>query len=149
VGLVRDRLGADEAGDALTVARGQGVADQHAEVVADDGEAIVAQRGHQGGHAVGEGGRVATGGGFVAGTHAAQVGGDDGEVLGEGGHDQPPAVPELGPAGQEQQRRPVAAADGVQGRSAGFDGVAGERVGEPAGQVRHVGDGEGHGRSSS
>jgi hypothetical protein len=88
------------------VARGQGVADQHAEVVADDGEAIVAQRGHQGGHAVGEGGSVVTGGGFVAGTHAAQVGGDDGEVLGEGGHDQPPAVPELGPAGQEQQGGP-------------------------------------------
>lgn len=126
------------------MAGGERVPDDHAEVVTGDGEALMAETGHQGGHVPGEGGHVVAGGGLVAGSDPAHVGRDDREVLGEGGHHQTPAVPELRPGGEQQQRRTVPAGHSVQGQPVHDDGAAGERVGEAVRQVRNVGHGERH-----
>ena len=81
--------------------------------------------------------------GLVGQPDTALVDRDDLEVPGERRHQQAPGVPGLGPAVDQQQRRAVAADDRVQAHLTGVDVPAGERVGEPGGQVRRAGDGAG------
>jgi hypothetical protein len=77
---------------------GQGVADQQAGVEADQGEALVAERVHQGDQVAGQGGGVVAVLGLVGQPDAALVDRHDLEVPGQRGHHEAPLVPGLGPA---------------------------------------------------
>jgi hypothetical protein len=79
-----------------------------AEGVADDGGPLHPQGHHEVPHAAGEGPErvVAPGLGRLA--VAEQVGGEDGEALGEGGHDLPPRGGASGEAVDEDEPRPLA-----------------------------------------
>jgi hypothetical protein len=68
---------------------------------------------------------------------------DDGEVAGQRRQKHAPRVPGLRPAVDQQQRRAVAADDGVQPQPTDVDEAAGEGVGEACGQVGRAGDGPG------
>jgi hypothetical protein len=87
-------------------------------------------------HVLGLGAGVVAAGGFVGQSDAALVDRDDLEVAGQGGHDEAPGVPGLGPAVDQQQWRPLAADDRVHAQAVGMDVAAFERLGEPGRQVR-------------
>ena len=133
--------------DPVAVIGGDRVADGEARVVPDEGEAVVAERVHHRDELAGERARVVAAGGPVGEPAAALVDGDDREVPRQRRHDEPPRVPGLGPAVDEQQRRTVAADDGVQAHVADLDVPALERVGEAGGEIRRAADGAGAFRS--
>jgi hypothetical protein len=110
-------------------------------VDAGHGELLVAERVHQADEVVREGARVVALLRLVGDPDAALVDGDDLEVPGQSRHDVAPVVPAARPAVDQEQRRAVAADDGVQAHVTGLDVPAGERVGEPAWEVRRPGDG--------
>jgi hypothetical protein len=85
---------------------------------------------HQPDEIVREGARVIALLRLVGEPNAALVDRDDLEVAGQRGHDEAPVVPRPGPAVDQQQRRAVAADDGVQAHVTGVDVSAGEEVGE-------------------
>ena len=87
---------------AARVVRGQGVADPHAGVVADHGEALVAKRIHQRDEVAGERARVVAVLGPIGQTDTTLVDRDHLEVPGQRRHDQAPGVPGLGPAVHQQ-----------------------------------------------
>jgi hypothetical protein len=118
----------------------QRVADGEAGVVADHGEPLVAERLHHRDQVVGQRAGVIAARGLVGQAHAALVDRDDREVPRQRRHHHPPGVPALGPAVDQQQRRPVASGDRVQAHVAGLDVPARERVGEAGGEVRRAGD---------
>jgi hypothetical protein len=132
-----------DAHDAVGVIRCQGVADQHARVDADHGEPLVAEHVHQLREVVRERAGVVGVLGLVGEPDAALVDGDDLEVAGQRRHDEAPVVPAARPAVNEQQRRAVAADDGVQPHVAGVDDPAAEGLGEPSREVRRGRDGAG------
>ena len=136
-------LGEGHAVDAVRVIRGQRVADREAGVVAGDGEPLVAERVHQRDQVGGERAGVVAVRGLVGQADTALVDRDDLEVPGQRRHHQAPGVPGLGPAVDQQERRTLAADDGVQPQVAGVDVAARERVGEPGREVRRAGDGSG------
>jgi hypothetical protein len=126
-----------QAGDGLGVVEGQTVADQRPVVMADDGEPVVAQRGHQlahvGGHdplGVALVARVA--GRLVTVAVAAQVGADHGEPLGQRWRNRVPGDMGLRVAVQQDHRRAVAGHGGLQHHLSRLDTPAGE-----PGQQRH------------
>jgi hypothetical protein len=131
------------------VVGGQGVADPHAGVVAGHGEVLVAERVHQRGQVAGQGAGVVAVLGFAGQPGAALVRRDHLEAAGQPGHHQPPGVPGLRPAVDEQQRRPVAAGDHVLAQVPGVDVPAGERAGESGRQVRRPGNRAGAFRGGS
>ena len=129
-------LGQRDAVDAVRVIGGQRVADREAGVVTDHGEPLVAERVHQRDQVVRERAGVVSGRGLVGQADAALVDGDDREVLRQRRHHVAPGVPGLGPAMDQQQRRSLAADDGVQADVAGVDEAALEGVGEAGREIR-------------
>ena len=121
----------------------QSVGDGHSDVGSPQGEPLVAKRVHQRDQIVREGAGVVPAHGLAGQPDPALVDRDDLEVPGQRGHQQAPGVPGLGPAVQQQQRRPVAADDRVLAPLTGVDIPAGEGVGEPCREVRRAGDGAG------
>jgi hypothetical protein len=136
-------LGDDQALQPVPVIGGQGVGDRHPDVSPVHREPLMAERRHEGGQVVGKGPGVVAVLGLVGEPDAALVDRDDLEVAGQGRHEQAPGVPGLGPAVDQQQRRPLAPDDGVQAQLTGIDEAAGEGVGESFRQVRRPGNGAG------
>ena len=142
-------LGVDQAGRAgdlcdghashpVSMIRGQGVGDDVAGVVSDQGEPLMAEFGHHCGEVVAEGGRVIAVRRSGGQPDAPLVDCDDGEILREGRHHESPRVPALGPAVHEQERRSVTADDHVLADSIGLDEPVLEDLGESGREIRGV-----------
>ena len=123
-------LGECDALDPVRMIGCQRIADREARVVAEHGEPLVTERLHQGDQVRGEGAGVVAALGLVGQPDPALIDRDDLEVTGERRHQLAPRVPELGPAVDQEQRRALAAGDGVQSQLARVDVAARERVGE-------------------
>src|SRR4029453_5406242 len=87
--------------------------------------------------------------GLSASPIPALIGRDDFEVMRQCGHHQPPLVPGLRPAMDQQEWTTLAANDGVKAHAIGVDVSARERVREPRRQIRCSEDGAWAGRDAS
>src|SRR4029453_5871439 len=96
---------------------------------------LMSERVHQRDQVAGEGAGVVAVLGLVGQPDPALVDRNPLEGAGQGRNANPPGVPGLGPA-MDQQRRSVTADDRVQAQLAGVDIAAGEGVGEPGRGVR-------------
>ena len=121
--------------------RRHGVGDGHADVGPVERELLVAERIHQPDHVVSEGSAVVAICWFVRQSDATLVDRNDLEVAGKRRHQHAPGIPGLRPAVHQQQRRAVAADNGMQAHLTGVDVAAAERVGEAGWEVRRARDG--------
>ena len=121
--------------------RGQRVADRHAGVEANHGEASMAERLHERDHVIRLRARVVAALGFVGQADPALIDRDDLEVTRQRRHHQPPLVPGLRPAMDQQEWTALASDDGVKAHAIRVDVAARERVRETRRQIRCSEDG--------
>ena len=109
--------------------------------MANDSEPLMAEGIHQRDQVAGEGAGVVPVPRLIGEPDTALVDRDDLEVPSQRRHHEAPRVPVLGPAVDEQQRRPLASDDRVLAQLTVVDKPAGKRVRESGREIRRSGGG--------